>query len=352
MALGAGGCSRRAGDDEVASPEVPTIDAQTARVARRELVERLVVRGSIVARPNQDVRIAAQVAGRVVAMKVAEGDAVRAGQLLAQIETRPLEEQRRAAGAALEQARTERDNAERNLARTERLFERGIAAGKEVEDARAQRATASAAVEKAGADLAAAQRQLVRASVRSPFDGQVVRRFVGVGEQVDGTAAQPLLEVANLARVELAAQVPSEHLSRVRVGQAAEVGCDAYPGRDFAGRVIAIAPAVDPTTNAVLVRILVANLERLLKVGMFGEARIALATKPNALTVPRSALAQGERGVAVYAVSGELAVRTAVKVGLETSDAVEILSGLKEGQLVLVSSVHGLGEKARLAARP
>jgi RND family efflux transporter MFP subunit len=345
-------CRRTAESEEIVSAEVPTIQAATATVTRRELVERLVVRGTIVAPPNEDVRIASQVAGRVVAMNVAEGDRVAAGQALAQIETQPLLDQRRAAAAALGQAKAALDAAERNLSRTESLFERGIAAGKEVEETRAARAAAEAGLEAARTALEAADRALARAQVTSPISGQVVRRFVGVGEQVDGTAAQPLVEVANIERVEAAAQVPAEHLGAVRAGMSAEVSSDAYPGRSFGGRVVAIAPALDPATNSALVRVAVANPELLLKVGMFAEVQIALSRKPGALSVPPAALVRGADGAAVYAVEGDLATRTPVGVGLETAEAVEVVSGVKEGQTVLVSSVHGLAEKARLTAKP
>jgi RND family efflux transporter MFP subunit len=351
--LAVAGCHRGASDEEeIASAEVPTITAQTARVERRDLVDWLVARGPVTARPNEDVKVAPQVAGRVVQMKVAEGDRVRAGQLLALLETRPLEDQRHAASAALQQAKAGLDAADSNLNRTEALFQKGIAAGKEVEDARAQRAAADAALAQAQAGLDSALRQLSRAHVTSPIDGQVVKRFVGVGEQVDGTAAQPVVEVANVEQVEVAAQVPAEHLGRVRDGMSAEVASDAQSGRTFEGRVVGIAPAIDQGTNTALVRVAVANPERLLKVGMFAEARIALETKKGALAVPPGAIARGEQGTAVYVVSGDLATRTPVKTGLETKDAVEVLSGVGQGQTVLISAVHGLGEKAKLAAKP
>ena len=186
-ALALPACTRSGSDEEIVSAEVPTISAETGTVARRDLVEPLLVRGAVAAPPNEDVKLAAQVPGRVVAMSVAEGDSVRAGQVVAEIETPPLEDQQRQARAALAQAKAALENARLNLARTERLFERGIAAGKEVEDARAQSAAAEAGLEQAEAALATADRQLARAHVRSPISGQVVKRFVGVGEQVDGT---------------------------------------------------------------------------------------------------------------------------------------------------------------------
>ncbi len=343
--LGAVGCRRSTGDDEIASPEVPTVAAQTGVVTRRDLVETLLVRGGLVAPPNEDVKIASPVAGRVVAMRVAEGDPVRSGEMLAEIDPRPLAVQRRAAVAALAEARTALENAQRDVGRNERLLERGIASGKEVEDARARQAAAAAALEQAQAELSPAE-------IRSPIAGWVVKRFVGVGEQVDGTAAQPVIEVANVARLELLAQVPAGELARLREGQAAEVLSDADLGRSVPGRVIAIAPAIDPGTNAALVRIGLANPEQRLKVGMFASARVALSRRPGVLTVPAPAVARTEEGPAVYVVSGDVATRTLVSLGLETPDGIEVLSGVSQGQTVLVSSVHGLGEKARLATRP
>jgi RND family efflux transporter MFP subunit len=185
--------------------------------------------------------------------------------------------------------------------------------------------------------------------VRSPIAGQVVKRMVSVGEQVDGTAAQPIAEIANLDRVELAANVPAEYLSRIRVGQSAIVATDAFEGRTFPGSVLAIAPAVDAATNAGLVRIRITNTDRSLKVGLFAEARIALETHRDALVVPPPAVVRTDNGAVVYVVTGDMAQRTSVKAGLEKPDAVEILSGLEDGQTILVSSVYGLGEKAKLA---
>src|SRR5207247_2074347 len=161
------------------------------------------------------------------------------------------------------------ENARLNLQRNQQLFDRGIAAGKEVEDARAQMASAQSALEQASAALSTVDRNIERAAVRSPIAGHVVKRMVSVGEQVDGTAAQPILEIANVDRVELAANVPAEHLSRIKIGQTVTVSSDTYADRAFPGAVIAISPVVDSTTNTALVRVRITNAGRLLKVGMF-----------------------------------------------------------------------------------
>lgn len=341
-------CAKKA-QEEGAASETPTITADLGKVTRQDLVERLVVRGIVTAVPNQDVRVSALVPGRVVMLNVAEGDTVAAGQVIAAIDSQPFEDQKRQAAAAVSQARAALENAKLNLDRTDRLFKRGIAAGKEVEDARAQQATAEAGVETSLAALDTAERQLARSRVASPIGGSVVKRLVNVGEQVDGTAGQPLLEVANLDVVELAANLPSEHLAAVHVGQRVEIASDAYGDRVFAGEVIAIAPAVDPATNAALARIRVTNTGRLLKLGMYAQARVGIKERKGSLTVPPSAVSKNEEGeAAVYVVTGGVAQRTPVKVGIETSEAVELLSGVSDGQTILTSAVHGLGEKARL----
>lgn len=343
------GCGGKGGaEEEAAAPEVPTITADTAKVTRQPIVEDLVIRGTITAVPNEDVKVSALVAGRVNSVTVAEGDTVKQGQVIAQLDRQPLEDQRRQAAAAVEQARAQVENARANLQRNQQLFERGIASGKEVEDAKAQMAAGQSALDTANAALNTAERNVERASVRSPIAGQVVKRMVSVGEQVDGTAAQPIAEIANIDRVELAANVPAEQIARIKIGQEAAITTEAHPGRTFAGTVLAIAPAIDATTNAGLVRIRVANLDRALKVGMFAEAHVTLG-RHDGLVVAPAALVRTAESAAVYVVSGDLAQRTPVKVGIEKPDAVEIVTGVMEGQTVLTSSVYGLGEKARLA---
>jgi membrane fusion protein (multidrug efflux system) len=209
-------------------------------------------------------------------------------------------------------------------------------------------ASAQAALDTANAALSTAARNVERAAVRSPISGQVVKRMVSVGEQVDGTAAQPIAQIANLDRVELAANIPADYLSRVKVGLGATLKSDAYADRTFPGTILAIAPAVDAATNAALARIRAANPGHALKVGMFAEAHVAVAEHANALVVPTSAIVRDQEGAAVYVLTGDTAQRTAVKVGLEQPDVVEILEGLTEGQIVLTSNVYGLGEKAKV----
>ncbi len=348
-------CGRKpAGGDEgdSSATQASAAEVTVTRVVRASISSALTVTGTVAALPNQDVRVSALVAGRIVSMAVAEGDHVEQGQELARIDDRPFQDPLRQAEAAVEQAKANLENARLNLTRNETLFQRGVAARKELEDARTQVSVYEAASHQAEAALALARLQVARTEVRSPLSGIVVKRFASVGEQVDGTAAQPLFEVANLGVAELFANVPAVYLGKIRVGQNVEITSDSFPGRKFPGRVVAISPAVDPATDVGLVRIRISNRGGLLRLGMFLSAQLPLHTDANALVVPTQAVYRDENGQPqVYRVQGEDAEAVPVKVGIETPDRIELLSGVKEGDTVILSGGYGLGDHAKVKVK-
>jgi RND family efflux transporter MFP subunit len=222
-----------------------------------------------------------------------------------------------------------------------------------VEDARTQEKVAEAAVQQATAAVALARLQVSRTEVRSPIDGTVVKRIVSVGEQVDGTANQPLFQVANLSSVELFANVPAEFLGKIRVGQKLEISTEAFPDVKFDGRVAAISPAVDPATNMGLVRIEMANSSARLRHGMYLSAQIPLETHAGALVVPRKSLYRDESGATlVYKVEGDVAHAVPVTPGITGTDRVELLGGVQPGDTVILEGGYGLPDGARVKVRP
>jgi RND family efflux transporter MFP subunit len=328
-------------------------EVTVTRVERADISSALSVSGTIAALPNQDVRVSSLVPGRVARMMVAEGDHVKEGQALAKIEDRPFLDQIQQAEAAVEQAKANLENARLNRERNENLFQRGIAARKDLEDARTQASVNEAALRQAEATLALARLQLARTEARSPLDGTVVKRLVSVGEQVDGTAAQPLFQVANVAEVELFGNVPALYLEKIRVGQTLRIATEAFPGKEFAGRVVAISPAVDPSTNVGLVRIRIGNGGGLLRLGMFLTAQLPLQTHAKALVVPPQAVYRDQQGQAhVYRLQGENAEAVAVKLGLETQERVELLAGAQEGETIILTGGYGLPERAKIKVKP
>lgn len=350
LVLSSTACSHTA--SESGEPPGPVAEVTLTQISRGNVSQILNLTGTIAALPNRDVRVSSLVPGRVAEMQVAEGDRVRVGQLVAQIDDRPIRDQLAQAEAAAAQARANLTNATLARARNENLFERGIAARKDLEDARTQESVAAAALQQAEAALSLARLQLARTSVHSPLTGTVVKRFVSVGEQVDGTAAQPILEVADLTQVELIANVPAVYLGKLRVNRMLSFGSEAFPGQSFTGRVVAIPAAVDPATNLGLIRIRIANANGLLRLGMFLSAQVPVETHASALVVPPQAVYRDEQGQPhVYRVEGEKATAVPVQVGIESPERVELLSGVQAGETVILSGGYGLGEKAKVKVK-
>jgi RND family efflux transporter MFP subunit len=351
LAGGVPGCSHPSADSaegtgksgDSATPVTMT------RVARADIQRTITVTGSIAALPNQDVRVSSFVAGRIAELKVAEGDRVRSGQIVARLEDHTLRDQLKQAEAAVAQARANLENAKLSRTRNETLFQRGIAARKDLEDARTQESVAQGALQQAEAVLSVATFQASRAVIPSPLDGTVVKRFVNVGEQVDGTAAQPIVEIAHLAEVELQANVPAASLGFLKTGQDLSLSTEIVGASSLKGRVVAISQAVDAATNSGMVRIRISNRSGALRLGTFLSAQIAVETHTGATVVPPQAVYLDEaRNPHVYGVEGDTAVAIPVKVGIETPSLVELLSGPKPGDSIILNGGYGLTDKAKV----
>jgi RND family efflux transporter MFP subunit len=347
------GCGRQAAEEEESASTAAEVTPVTVTKVTRGNVSRMIaLTGSVVAPPNRDIRVSALVPGKIAELNISEGDRIEAGQLAARIDDSSYQDQLHQAEAAVAQARATLENATLALARNESLVQRGIAARKDLEESSSAKAVAQASLQQAEAALAIARLQLERTVIRSPISGTVVKRFVSVGEQVDGTAAQPIFEVAGLGEVEINANLPPGDLGRLRPGMWVRFSSDGFPGKGFSGRVIAISPAVDPATNTGLVRIGIANPQGVLRIGMFVSASLPIETHTGVLRVPPAAIYRDEEGRAhVYVVSGDTANSAPIELGIETNDFDELLSGLKEGDTVVLSGGYGLPEQAKVSVQ-
>jgi membrane fusion protein, multidrug efflux system len=330
-----------------AGEAAPEVTVTTVRKGR--LAQDLLVSGNLAALPNRDAKVAALVPGRIKSLLVVEGTRVTTDQPLAELDSTSLREQLRQAEAAVTQAKANVENARLSAQRNEGLLQRGIAARKEVEDARTQLSVNEATLQQAEAALAAAHTQLARAVIRAPFSGTVVHRFVGVGEQVDGSASQPIAEVANVDTLELWGSAPSSRLAEIKNGEQFEFETDQVPDARFKARVVAVLPAVDPATNNGTVRIRLANPRHLLKFGMFIAVNLPLRENKERLVVPRQAVYPDESGEPhVYKIEGDQAESVPVKLGIQTKDESEILSGVQKGDKVILAGGYGLPEKSKV----
>jgi RND family efflux transporter MFP subunit len=335
-----GGACRRSGEN---APEAHR-RVSCAEVEPMTVVDTIELRGTVAPLPDRDAQVSAQVPGRVLRLLVREGDRVAAGQVLAKLDDGPFVDDLHAAEAALTKTRVEVRNAEATSARVERVYEHGIAAKQEVDDARARAQSAGAAASEAEAAARRAQRQVERSAIRSPLAGVIVRLLRRPGELVDGTPTTPIVEVADPSRLELVADVPAADLVRLQKDQTAEVSISALPGTPLTAEVAAVSPSVDRATGLGVVRVALPAGSRL-PIGVLGTARVQVGAARASVGVPSPAVRSGVGGdveVVLCGADGQAHVRR-LPHGTSRGGRTET-PGLEPGQRVVVSPVLGIAD--------
>lgn len=318
-----------------------------APVTYEELAPTLDLTGEVRPDPDLAASVAAQVPGRVVAVHFREGQRVRAGAVLAVIESAELARARAAYTAAEARASAARKNARR----VEGLTKDGLASGQDVTAANAEAAALEADASAARQVLAAfgagglePSSNPARLSLRAPIEGVVLARDAVIGQTVG--AEHVVAHLANLDRAYFEARLFEKNLAAVEKGARADVRLNAYPNEVFTGVVESVGKALDPTARTVVARIVLRNKKDLLKVGLFGKARLVIegaATGEKRLVVPLSAVTQIGKGDVVFVQeeAGRFEVHP-VTLGASAGGMVEVLAGLREGEQVVVEGVFTL----------
>ncbi|HJR66123.1 MAG TPA: efflux RND transporter periplasmic adaptor subunit [Gemmatimonadaceae bacterium] len=312
-------------------PPMP-VDVDTAR--QRPVVDAVRATGRIDA--VQAVELRPDEQGRVTALLFREGQYVAKGEPLIKIDDEMLR-------AQAERAKADRDLARQQLERMRRLREQNASSPADLE-------RAEAAARSADAALNVLELQIARTTVRAPFAGVVGQRFVSAGDYV--TTATRLLTLQTIDPQRAVIEVPERHAVRLRPGQTVEFTVAAEPGRTFRARVDFIDPVVQPENRTIVVKAQAPNSDRVLKPGMFIEARLATATRANATVIPEDAVQPLRTANVVWAVADGKASRRVVQLGARSQGMVEVLSGVEAGELVVVGGLERMAEGMPLAARP
>lgn len=303
----------------------------------------LAVTGTITYDANRVSHIGARTSGRIIALRVALGARVSAGQTLAVLES-PTVGQIRSEEREAEELRA---IARENFAREQRLAAQGISSRKEMLEAEADLRRTEAALRSAEAQLAALGAGHGTGSefgLSAPFAGEVVAREASIGEMAEPT--DTLFTIADLSRVWIELNVFERDLSRVRVGQTVAVTVTAYPGRTFPGRIVYLGAVLDAARRTVPARVEIPNVKRALKPGMFASASIQVGEGgPPVVVVAQDAIQEVEGKTVVFVPGnkpGEF--RTVVVTVGEPVDGrrVTVLSGLTAGARVVVAGAFAL----------
>ena len=330
---GAGSASAAAGGGPGTAVAV-----EVGRVQRLRMEDDAQAVGTL--RSRQGVMLRPEISGRVARLGFGDGQRVRRGQLLVQLDDTLQTAQLRQAEAQAGIART-------NLARNRELVAENFVSQSVVDQS-------AAALEVALAQVALNKAQLERMKILAPFDGVAGIRSVDVGDYVKDGA--DLVNVEDTTQVWVDFRLPERYLAKLKPGQAVEVALDAMPGRTFRGQVDALDSQLDANGRSLLVRARLSNPDGVLRSGMFARTRTLLAVRETALVVPEEALVpQGGKQFLIKVVDspqGKVSQRLEARIGMRIPGWVEILAGIAEGDMVVTAGqnrlVRGDGQPLRV----
>jgi membrane fusion protein (multidrug efflux system) len=276
-------------------------------------------------RARQGVMLRPEVSGRISKIGFRDGQRVKSGQLLVQLDD-SLQR------AQLQQAEAQASIARTNLQRNRELVAQNFVSASVVDQS-------AAALQVAEAQVALARAQLERMRILAPFDGAAGISSVSLGDYVKDGA--DLVSIEDTSSMWVDFRLAERFLPNLRQGQGVEIQLDAMPGRKFAGRIDAIDALLDANGRSLLVRAQLANTGGELRSGMFARTRVVFAVREKALVVPEEALVpQGGKQYLVKVVegpNGKVSQRLEARVGARLPGKAEILEGLAHGDLVVTA---------------
>lgn len=302
------------------------------------------------ARANESITITAKQAGNVANINFEEGQRVRAGAVLIELEAKERRADLDQSRADLEQSRAQRDEIKQRLERAKQLRGSGNVTEARLDELESQLRAAEGRIRANEAKVRAMDARLDENRITAPFEGRVGLRQVSLGALVQpGTMITTLDDVTKL-KIEFA--VPENFLGHLRPQLGVVARTTAFPDRKFEGSVAVIDSRVDTVTRAVRVNAVFDNPDEALKPGMFLNVELALAERPNAILVPEEVLiAEGGRQF-VFTVREGRAERREVKLGRRLQGEVEVADGLQPGELVIARGIQKVRHNQPVTSQP
>jgi RND family efflux transporter MFP subunit len=340
---GLAGC----GGDQAAAPvAVPPVMVQRVEGVRIE--DRLEATGQLVA-PSQ-AAVAAQVAGQVTKIARDEGASAGEGDVVIEIDPERRQLEAQSARAMLVQAEAQASEAERELARMEKLHAQGVAADAKLDQVRTGLRTARSGRDAAAAQLGMAERSLRDSSVAAPFAGLIARRYVSEGEFV--SPGQKLFDLVALDPIEVEFHVPERESSRVAMGASVLVKVAPFPDEVFEAKVTLVSPTIDPTTRTLRVKGTLPNADGRLRPGLFARADLGIAVRENVAMIPEEAVLRRASGPIAYRLADATHVeRRALELGVIRDGRIEVRGGLEIGDHVVVRGASDLVDGSAVSVR-
>jgi RND family efflux transporter MFP subunit len=327
----------------VVSADSTVVPAAAAKVTREDLFKEVTVPAEF--RPYEEVELHAKVSGYVQKMNVDFGDKVKSGQLLATLEVPELQDELANAQATEIKAEADYTNAHLIYSRLMSVNKDhpNLVAQQDLDTASANDQTTTAAIAAAKASVGKFKTMISYTQITAPFDGVVTRRYADPGALIQaGTAsdtqALPLVRVSDNYRLRLDFPVTVDFVQDIQVGASVEVRVGSLGGKTFSGKISRFTYDVDDNTRTMQTEIEVPNPNLELVPGMYANVVLKVQQRPNALAVPIEAVA-GEKNPTVLVINQDHQIEERpVQLGLETAEKFEVLTGLHEGDLVVVGN--------------
>ncbi|MBP9149787.1 MAG: efflux RND transporter periplasmic adaptor subunit [Rhodoferax sp.] len=329
-----------AGKKESAPVTLEFAPGDVARVVAQPLAHRIAISGSLA--PTTQTTVKASVSGEVQRVLVREGQAVRQGEILADMETTDARSRLEAALADQAERRARLDIAARNRDTNQTLLKQNFISQNAFDQLQSTYHAAQAAVQWADAQVKLARQSIADAVVRAPMSGVVAKRLVNGGERLAPDA--PMFQLVDLSRLELDATVPASDVAQITPGQGVQFSVDGFGGRQFHGKVERINPMTEPGSRAIKLFVSVPNADASLRGGMFAQGAVTVSQSASAPVVPLSAVFEEAGQSYVFAIQDGKLAKQAVRLGFrdESGGLAEVSSGLAVGATVVRIRMAGL----------
>jgi HlyD family secretion protein len=346
------------------APEDPDQRLKTTRIERAELAREVRIVGAVA--PVLLTQVKSEIGGRVIAVRIDNGQTVKKGDLLVELDRKELESGVEEVQREMVSSRLQVDKARRDHDRVNALREKDFSTEQELLDARTELALRENALSIQEAELATLVEKLSKTRILAPHDGVVLNLDVTPGQVLVGansfSQGDVPMEVADLSRLRIEAKVNEVDLAVIKIGQSAKVTFASIPGLEATAAISNISPSAEknnqrqqwgqPENVLFPVRLDFAATDPRVKPGISALARIVAERADNAVIAPVSAIFREEEGSFVFCRRGGKWEKMRVQTGLNSSDKIQILNGLASGDEVALGLPKEFDPRYQLGGKP
>jgi len=344
-------CQPPQGTEASEEAEYGTSPVKVIEVKRKSISEKLYFTGLVGS--WQKMNITPDTGGKIAAIHVEEGDWVKTGQLLAELDTRAIQLQLDQANAAHAVAEANFKDAQRNLERMEKLFRENAVSDQQYEKVKLAFEAADAQRQQAKAARNLARHQLDVAIMEAPFGGVIASINAEEGDMINPLMGgispnSGVLTLMDFSRIKIGIEVSHKDIVRISKGQQASLIVNSFPENVFEGRVAVVNLAADAVTKKFGVEVHVNNPGLLLRPNVFGEVSLQVSTHENVLVIPQIAVIENRF---VFIAQGDNAAKKEIVIGLQNLTMLEVIEGLEEGDMVIIEGNYGLEDGGKIEVK-